>query len=484
MSLWRHGVGLATAQLLEKVLSFTIILLASRILKTDGIGEFFYYFSMVSLFIPVMDLGLDKLLQQRWFSRDKEARQLLMTQAVVLKLSGGMVGLLLALVVDALVRWGNANPKAILACFVAVFSVNMGELVRRPRFTEQHIGLDLIVPVGSRLLTLVGVIALLHRFVHGYQLAYLYALANLIGLMISFLGIRGNWPVLWRQLNRTDLLALLRCGVPFSLTSLFVMLSLYVDSVMLGRFSLEEVGAYGAAYRVILVVAGLAGSTSRVLFPRIVRLKDAGHLDEAGGMLVRVLRVHLMMFGTMALGGFIMAQPIMVALYGKDFVSSGGPFRILCALIVIVSFTNVIGQTLEAMGRQHQTMGVALLAALFNVVANLLLIPPFGMIGAACTTIATEAIVLTAQLVVLRRIPGLLLPWHQLLRSLLFLVPILMAFLLMPSLADLLEPKVPLATLGTWIALCFGGGSVLLLFLPLRRYWLNGLLGETEVRGV
>ncbi|MDF7823983.1 flippase [Pontiellaceae bacterium B12227] len=473
MSVFRHSAGLALAQFSEKILSFSIILLASRILKTEGIGEFFYYFSLVCLFIPLMDLGLEKILLQRWFKTADGDRPVLMTRLVALKLAGGLAALILALGADALVRWGHANPKAIFACFVAIFSSSMGDLLRRPRFTEQRISLDILVPILSRLLTLVGVIALLHHFVHGYQLAYLYAVANVIGMLVSLAGIQRCWPVKFSHLNRAPLNELFLAGIPFSLTSLFVMLSLYVDSVMLGHYNLEEVGAYGAAYRIILVVAGLSGGTARVLFPQIVKMANAGDQTGTGRALARVLRVHLMLFGTISIGGFFMADHLMTALYGMEFESAGRPFRILAGLILLVSFTNVIGQSLEAMGYQKKTMRITLLAALFNLGANFLLIPRIGMIGAAITTVITESIILVAQGVLLRNFPKILRQGRYLTRGLLFLIPVAGVFALLPELVAQLDTMLPVPTLGTWVAVASGGLAVVIIFLPFKTFWLK-----------
>lgn len=473
MSLFRHSAGLALAQFVEKGLSFGIILIASRILKTEGIGEFFYYFSLVCLFIPLIDLGLEKILLQRWFKTAQKDRPVFMTRLVALKLIGGLVALILAMAADALVRWGHANPKAITACFVAIFSAGMGDLLRRPRFAEQRISLDLIVPMISRLLTLIGVVVMFHHLVRGYQLAYLYAVANVFGMLISFAGLQRNWPIKIKHLKRESLVELARAGIPFSLTSLFVMLSLYVDSVMLGHYNMEEVGAYGAAYRIILVVAGLSGSTGRILFPQIVKMTDAGDQSGTGRALVRVLRVHLMLFGTISIGGFFMADHLMRALYGVEFESASGPFRILAGLIVLVSFTNVIGQSLEAMGCQHKTMKVTLFAALFNLGANFLMIPRLGMIGAAITTVLTESIILVAQLGILRRFPQILQEGRYLARALFFLIPVAGGFMLLPNLATYFEGYISTPTLETWMAVGCGGMGVLFLFVPLKNFWLS-----------
>ncbi len=79
MSILRHSVGASASQLGEKVLSFVIIIIASRAFGSEGVGEFFYYFSLVSLFIPLMDMGFDKLLLQRWWDHQPDGRRVLLS---------------------------------------------------------------------------------------------------------------------------------------------------------------------------------------------------------------------------------------------------------------------------------------------------------------------------------------------------------------------------------------------------------------------
>ena len=85
MRLLLNSALLSFAQLSEKLLSFVVIIIASRYLDPEGVGEFFYYFSLVSLFIPLIDLGFDKLLLQKWFTQSEVERRESFTTMIVLK---------------------------------------------------------------------------------------------------------------------------------------------------------------------------------------------------------------------------------------------------------------------------------------------------------------------------------------------------------------------------------------------------------------
>ncbi|MHC4883912.1 MAG: oligosaccharide flippase family protein [Planctomycetota bacterium] len=407
MKLLASSILISGARLGEKVLSFVIIIIASRAFGSDGVGEFFFYFSLVCLFMPLMDMGFEKLLLQRWWTNDLAGRRQLLTRLLMIKLMSGALALGLAIAVDAVVRWGSANPLAVTAAFLAIYLTEMGELLRRPAHAEGQVRYDIAIPLLSRLLTLGGLLLYVGRIEHGYQIAYVYAAANGIGMLVSLLGMKGTRPTLAPGATRENLLELARAGIPFSLTHFFVMIALYVDSVMIGHFgTMDEVGAYNAAYRVILVLAALSGGACHTLFPRITKLRADGEDERAAATFGSVFNAFLLAFGTCAIGGIIFGPRLMTALYGADFAASGLPFQLLSLIIILSAVTNLIGQTQEALGHQKKVMAVNLRSSLFNVMANLALIPVLGMVGAAITTICTEMIVLIYQLRALREEPA------------------------------------------------------------------------------
>ena len=79
MSVFKNGLFLSLAKFSEKIISFLIVVIASRYYGAEGIGEFFYYFSLVSLFIPLMDLGFEKLMMHEWYDTSKSEKEKLNT---------------------------------------------------------------------------------------------------------------------------------------------------------------------------------------------------------------------------------------------------------------------------------------------------------------------------------------------------------------------------------------------------------------------
>ncbi len=475
MKLLLHSSLLSLSQLTEKVLSFVVIIVASRLLNADGVGEFFYYFSLVSLFLPIIDLGFDKLFLQSWYESSNSKRRETLAALLALKVLLALPALLAACLLDTVLQLHNPNPLAVTLCFAAVYLQGVGQLIRRPAFARGKLHPDIVIPIIEKGLCVLGVILFIDRFTSGWQIAYVYAGAHGIGAICSLAGLRGYSPSGWKKLQARQLVTLARAGIPFSLSTFFVMISLYFDSVMLGMISFEEVGLYGAAYRVIVVVMGLSGGTCRALFPGFASLRAEGRTVDAAKIFTSILRVHAMLFGTIAIGGVILGPRLMLTVYGENFAASGLAFQLLAPLVLLVSLTNVVGHALEAVGEQRQVMHITMRAAALNVISNLLLIPPLGMVGAAIATVLAEGAVLILQAHLLQRREDL--PWRNriFLRPVFFLIIIGVSYLPLRAIAQYLDQSVPLIA-STIVSVCSGILIAAIIGFAGKRYWLDGVL--------
>ena len=82
-------------------------------------------------------------------------------------------------------------------------------------------------------------------------------------------------------------------------------------------------------------------------------------------------------------------------LLGTHSYSASGPVLAILALALGLSYLNgVYGNALFALGRQKMVFWLALPTLVVNLVANLLLIPPYGADGAAWAVVISEIVAL------------------------------------------------------------------------------------------
>src|SRR5690606_3605955 len=97
----------------------------------------------------------------------------------------------------------------------------------------------------------------------------------------------------------------------------------------------------------------------------------------------------------LSIGGLVLAQPILLFLYKREiYLEATASFQLLLFLPLVIFISMIIGHALIAAGLQKQSMVGIVIGAVVNVILNLLLIPRFGIDGAAVATIAAELAVL------------------------------------------------------------------------------------------
>jgi O-antigen/teichoic acid export membrane protein len=91
-----------------------------------------------------------------------------------------------------------------------------------------------------------------------------------------------------------------------------------------------------------------------------------------------------------ALGGALLAAPLMSQVFGDDYFAAGMPLSILIWSVPFSLFRNVAIAGLVARERQDQMLKTTIWSTVLNLALNITLIPRWGMAGAALATLLTE----------------------------------------------------------------------------------------------
>lgn len=171
-----------------------------------------------------------------------------------------------------------------------------------------------------------------------------------------------------------------------------------LDKTLLGSFiaDTKEVGYYQQASSLITAFTTVISSISNVLLPRITYL----HYNEKDEDTER--RLMFLVFGiVLAIAvpitfGLVAISDIFIPIYlGDGYAKSALLVRILSINVILVSLSNSLGQLcLVAKGKQKQYNLAIILAAVVNMVLNLVLIHFFTSIGVSIASIGSNIILL------------------------------------------------------------------------------------------
>lgn len=150
------------------------------------------------------------------------------------------------------------------------------------------------------------------------------------------------------------------------------------------------VGQYAAAYTLIGFLANLGLAFAMTLIPGLTRLEG----DAAGQrtLYARSLALCYAVALPMAAGGWILAERVIALGFGPGYDAAGAALAILVWSIPLSALRNVPLAALVARNGQRLLLKATAIAVVGNLVLNLILIPPFGIAGAAVATVATECL--------------------------------------------------------------------------------------------
>ncbi|AKG91241.1 Membrane protein involved in the export of O-antigen and teichoic acid [Geoglobus ahangari] len=212
------------------------------------------------------------------------------------------------------------------------------------------------------------------------------SLASLLSLAILLLKKYKTYVI--GKAEKIDILRVLRFTGYLTISGIAWTVFTYVDSVMIGTFlPAEYVGYYRASYTIIGAVAGIL-SLPVVLFPVFVQLGR----DDLKNAFNRVFKYSAMIAVPASFGLPAISKEIVLAIYGPEYLSAVPVFWILSFLILrsAVGFWGVIFNAKEM---PEYPVKVILLGMALNILLNYLMIPKFGIIGAAIATIASNMVV-------------------------------------------------------------------------------------------
>lgn len=293
-----------------------------------------------------------------------------------------------------------------------------------PKFNEQSA--LLMVSSARILMTLIGM-EWFYQAIEQYQyitirnlLFKVFSLVLLFGLVrkpedyllycgINVLGIYGPYVInLFYskkfipncKIDRLNLNQHLKPVFTFFTLSLAISIYTNMDTVMLGFIKGDvEVGYYNLATKIKDVLVAALTALGTVLLPRFSFYYSTGENEHLKLLLEKSM--HFTALSTLpAVLFFYMISPSAVLfLGGEQYLPSVICMQIITLAVLPISFANIAcTQILVPMGREQYTMYSTIAGAIVNLMANTLLIPRLGAVGAALGTVLAEIVVAGIQI--------------------------------------------------------------------------------------
>lgn len=391
------------------VARFLSLVVFIRLLSPSVYGQFVLFETVAVMAGLAADLGLNGAIEKRVSETDSGRT---ITTGLLLKgLLAGLVGVFVVLGHSSI----NAYLSAPLAGYLVVGLIlqQLGRAFIAILRGELQLQSAALIEFGNRAVFLVAGLGFI---LAGFELlALIYAYFVGWGFVITIATIQTD-SMIGRPSWET-----VRSLVAFSkynaVTSLLGSSYDWMDTIIIGMFLPPAfVAAYQAAWRIAGFVMLLSQAVATTLFPSVSQWATENQTDRIEAAIPPALGFSLLFVIPALPGGYLFGDDILRLVFSPEVAIAAPALAILLVGKIPEAVNSVVGRTLLGLNRPRATAISATVFVGVNLGLNVLLVPRFGLVGAALATTSAFAVntglntlLLSQQLTI--RVPRGILVW-------------------------------------------------------------------------
>jgi O-antigen/teichoic acid export membrane protein len=385
--------------IMSSLMAYLIRILLARNLTVAEYGFVYSVFALFGLFSVFQNMGMDQALVKyiaefKSKKLDEKIKSSIVTAACIQFFSAVIIGLLFILFSNFIAS--NYFHDASLAVYIRVYAI---AVILSPSFLifkaifqgfQKMFYFSLIEFLQMSFIFVATLILLELGF--GLMSPFVaYASVYTLNILFYYLAVGRVFRQFWKVnfcFDRKLTKKLVFFGAAVMLVGMAGIIFNYLDTFILTLFrSLEEVGLYNTSFPTARVLWTLSGTLGLVLLPLSSELwakKDLVRLKEGVRMLYKY---SLMLIIPASLVFFIFPSFVLLVLFGGQYIPGANALRILAVGTIFFTISQVNNSMLTGIGKPQIVSKMMLIAAAVNLLGNIVLIPYYGIEGAAFSTI-------------------------------------------------------------------------------------------------
>ena len=413
------GAAYTAASILSKVIAVALLPLYTRYLTPDDYGAAEVMFAAVVTASIVVRFGLIEAVLRFYYQDDEDPERVVAsTFAGLFWLStlGALVALPFAAPISEVLldpeKLGGSAPElariAIGGLWVLTmfeFMLTLFRLEERARAFFVTTILNVVATIALTVVLVVGVDEGARGLLLG---SYATGAVFVLGLIVL------QWRRLSLRFDPALLRRLFRFGLPTMPAEVSLYLLNFVDRLIIVRsLGLAEAGLYSLAVKFAQAVNVLVRGFQLAWPPLAYSIRDD---DEARRAYATVVTLFVAGCAFVVTGMWLFSRWIVRALAAPKFFDSYEAIGLISTAVTLYALYMVLVVILGRTGRTEFNLPAAIAALVANVVLNLILVPPLGIVGAGLALVASYLVVLALMYVFTQRLFPVPYQWGRLLR--------------------------------------------------------------------
>ena len=375
-------------RIIGMIVSFFVGVYVARYLGPENFGLFSYSVSFVGLFAAIATLGLDSIVI-RELVKDEKKRDELLGTSFALKIIGSF--LVIGIIFIAVRFTNNDNFTNFLIYIIAIGTLFQSFNVINFHFQSKVLSKYTVYAQIFTSITCAAIKLLLIYFrmslVYFVIVSLIQSVILALGLIVMYIKQKSNlfnWIINFSLAKR-----LLQDSWPLILSGIAISIAMRIDQVMLKEYMGNiHVGYYAVGVRLAEILIFIPMAIGQSFFPKIIKLD----FIKEKKFLLLLFRIFFLL-ALIAIGVNLLSKYIILFLFGEIYSLSTVVLNILIWTIPFTYFGIITNKLLLSLNLQKLIFYKQLSLTIINICLNIILIPKYGITGAALSTLTADIII-------------------------------------------------------------------------------------------
>lgn len=377
---------------------------ASRILLPTGLGKVNFAISIISYFTLISSLGIENygIREAAKVRGNKQKLSQFSKEIFLINLISTIVAYILLLIAVLFISKLSEYRKLLYVTSATILFTTLG-------INWLYIALEEYFYITIRTIAFQCLsIILLFVFVKNEEDYVVYAAISVVSSVGSNL-LNFVHSKKYISIKLTN-----KCNFRKHIKPIFVLFSMAIavkiytvlDTTMLGFIKGDwDVGIYTAATKINKIVLTLVLAITSVFVPRLSYYANQKDNLAFNRLTYEGFNILFLIAIPCTIGLSVLSKPIVHVFCGDEYFQAVLPMIIMNPIVLIIGISSYIGVNIFlSVGKEIYKLYSSITGAIVNLLLNLLLIPKYGCIGAAISTLIAELGVTVVQLLLVKNI--------------------------------------------------------------------------------
>ena len=388
----KNTFWLFLSEVIGRILKFGIVIFATRKLGVAGWGLFSYSLAYVGFFYFLGDFGISTFLT-REMSKESADKYKYLSTAFITKIALALLFFFISIIIGPHLGKIRLDFTTILIFSIFFVSESIRELgmsinrslekMEREGFTKILLNLSIMI-IG---------IFLISQNANPLSLILAYTTGSIISTLYIFWSVRNELKKIDWVFSKENLKLIYNFSWPIMILGFFGFIST-LDSILLGQMkSATEVGLYSASQKLISFISILPIFISASIFPILSR--NEANNTKLAQIFEKIMVIIIAIALPATIGGIFFSQKIILLTLGTRYLAATPTLKILMISLLACFPDLILNNFIYSKNLQKIFLKTTSFGLATNLILNLLLIPQYGAVGAAVSTVTAQLLIMT-----------------------------------------------------------------------------------------